>query len=49
MAITDIVRGNGNDAPRHTGVRIGWFVAIWSCSTAVFFGVAGLIHLIVPR
>ena len=49
MAITDIVAGNGDDAPRHAGVRIVWFIAIWSLSTAVFFGAASLLHLIVSR
>ncbi|MBE7728883.1 DUF2474 domain-containing protein [Komagataeibacter sp. FXV3] len=49
MAITDIVAGNGDRAPRRVGVRIAWFIAIWSVSTTVFFGVASLLHLIVPH
>ncbi|POF62114.1 DUF2474 domain-containing protein [Novacetimonas maltaceti] len=49
MGITEIVRGNGDDAPPRTGTRIAWFIAIWSLSTAVFFGAASLLHLIVPR
>lgn len=49
MGITNIVRGNGDSAPRQTSVRIAWFVAIWSLSTTVFFGAASLLHLIVPR
>ncbi|MBV1829991.1 DUF2474 domain-containing protein [Komagataeibacter sp. AV436] len=49
MGITDIVRGNGDDAPPRSAARIAWFVAIWSLSTAVFFGAALLLHLIVPR
>ncbi|AHI25510.1 DUF2474 domain-containing protein [Komagataeibacter swingsii] len=49
MAITDIVAGDGDDAPRHVGVRIVWFIAIWSASTAVFLGAATLLHLIVPH
>lgn len=49
MAITEIVHGNGDDAPPRTGARIAWFVAIWSLSTTVFFGAASLLHLIVPK
>lgn len=50
MGITEIVRGNGDDAPPRTGARIAWFVAIWALSTTVFFfGAASLLHLIVPR
>ncbi|GAN86482.1 DUF2474 domain-containing protein [Komagataeibacter intermedius] len=49
MGITEIVRGNGDDAPPRTGARIAWFVAIWSLSTCVFLGAASLLHLIVPR
>lgn len=49
MGTTEIVRGNGDDAPSRTGVRIAWFVAIWSLSTGVFFGAASLLHLIVPK
>lgn len=49
MAITDIVRGNGEDAPKRLWARLGWFVAIWALSTAAFFAVASLLHLIVPR
>ncbi|MGG6430390.1 DUF2474 domain-containing protein [Acetobacter ghanensis] len=49
MAITEIVQGNGENAPRHTSVRIAWFVVIWSLSTAAFFGGAALLHLIVPK
>ncbi|MFT8711330.1 DUF2474 domain-containing protein [Komagataeibacter rhaeticus] len=49
MGITDIVRGDGDDAPPRAGVRIAWFVAIWSLSTLVFFGAASLLHLIIPR
>ncbi|MBB2162053.1 DUF2474 domain-containing protein [Gluconacetobacter sacchari] len=49
MAITDVVRGNGDGAPKRLTARIGWFVAIWALSTAAFFVVASLLHLIVPR
>ena len=49
MGITEIVQGNGDDAPPRTGARIAWFVAIWSLSTCAFFGAASLLHLIVPR
>lgn len=49
MGITDIVRGNGDDAFPRTAARIAWFVAIWSLSTGAFFGAASLLHLIVPR
>ena len=37
MAITKIVQGNGDGAPMNIGARIGWFVVIWTLSTAVFF------------
>ncbi|WP_084296430.1 DUF2474 family protein [Komagataeibacter kakiaceti] len=49
MAITDTMRAKGDDAPRHLGVRIGWFVAIWALSTTAFFVAASLLHLLVPR
>ncbi|GAA4503811.1 DUF2474 family protein [Gluconacetobacter tumulicola] len=49
MAITEIVKGNGDDAPKRFGVRIGWFVAIWALSTVVFFVMASLLHLLVPK
>ncbi|MBB2167946.1 DUF2474 domain-containing protein [Gluconacetobacter aggeris] len=49
MAITEIVKGNGDDAPKRLGARIGWFVAIWALSTVVFFAMASLLHLLVPK
>ena len=49
MAIIEIGQGNGEGAPRRLGVRIGWFVAIWAFSTAAFFAVAALVHLVVPK
>ncbi|GBQ47733.1 MULTISPECIES: hypothetical protein [Komagataeibacter] len=49
MGITDIVQGNGDNAPPRAGARIAWFVVIWSLSTGVFFGAASLLHLIVPK
>ncbi|KAB8123058.1 DUF2474 domain-containing protein [Komagataeibacter medellinensis] len=49
MGITEIVSGNGDDAPPRTGARIAWFVAIWSLSTIVFLGMAFLLHLIIPK
>lgn len=49
MAITNVVHEDGEHAPRSLGVRIVWFVAIWSLSTAVFFGAASLLHLIIPK
>ncbi|NHN88050.1 DUF2474 family protein [Acetobacter conturbans] len=49
MATIDLVKGNGEGAPRALAVRIGWFVAIWALSTAAFFAAASLLHLLVPR
>ncbi|ASC06193.1 DUF2474 family protein [Acetobacter pasteurianus] len=49
MAITKIVQGNGDGAPKNIGARIGWFVVIWTLSTAVFFAGASLLHLIIPK
>ncbi|MCE2575218.1 DUF2474 family protein [Komagataeibacter sp. FNDCR2] len=49
MAIIDIMHARGDGAPRHLGVRIGWFVAIWALSTTAFFVAASLLHLLVPR
>ncbi len=49
MAITKIVQGNGDDAPKNIGARIGWFVGIWTLSTVVFFAGASLLHLIIPK
>ncbi|MBB2206556.1 DUF2474 domain-containing protein [Gluconacetobacter takamatsuzukensis] len=49
MAITEIVKGNGDDAPKRLGVRIGWFVGIWALGTAALFVVAMLLHLIIPK
>lgn len=49
MVITEIVKGNGDDAPKRLATRIGWFVAIWALSTVAFFVVASLLHLMVPK
>ncbi|WP_415485915.1 DUF2474 domain-containing protein [Acetobacter sp.] len=49
MAIIEIVRGDGEGAPRHAGVRFAWFLAIWAASTGLFFIVASIIHALVPR
>lgn len=49
MAIIDVVRVNGEDAPKRTGVRIGWFIVIWSISTGAFFAAASLLHLLIPK
>ncbi|CEF39947.1 hypothetical protein predicted by Glimmer/Critica [Acetobacter senegalensis] len=49
MAITDIVQGNGDGAPKRPGARVGWFVVIWSLSTAAFIAAASLLHLLIPK
>lgn len=49
MAIIEIVQGDGNNAPRRLSQRIGWFIGIWTLSTAALFASASLVHLIVPK
>lgn len=49
MAIIDVVKGDGAEAPRLLRARVGWFVGIWAASTAAFFIGASLLHLLVPK
>jgi hypothetical protein len=49
MAIIEIVQGDGAQGPRLRSVRTGWFVLIWAASTAVFFVVAHLLYVLVPK
>jgi Protein of unknown function (DUF2474) len=49
MPITDVVRGNGDAAPRGLATRLGWFVVIWGLSTMAFMGAAALLRLMIPR
>ncbi|MBB2164912.1 DUF2474 domain-containing protein [Gluconacetobacter sp. 1b LMG 1731] len=49
MAIIEIVKGDGSEAPRRWSARFGWLVGIWAASTVAFFVGASLLHLLVPR
>lgn len=49
MLIIEIVRGQGEAAPRSFGRRMGWFALIWMTSTAAIFLAAGAVRLIVPH
>ncbi|MBV1838278.1 DUF2474 family protein [Acetobacter estunensis] len=49
MAIIEVVKGDGSRASRHLSVRLAWLSVIWIVSTATFFVVASLLHLLVPK
>ncbi|WP_139064356.1 DUF2474 family protein [Gluconobacter morbifer] len=49
MAIIEVVKGDGSEAPRRWSARFGWLAGIWAASTAVFFVGASLLHLLVPK
>ncbi|GEN64488.1 DUF2474 domain-containing protein [Acetobacter oeni] len=49
MAIIEVVKGDGSTAPRRMRARLGWLAGIWAMSTAALFGVASLLHLLMPK
>ncbi|NVN13516.1 DUF2474 domain-containing protein [Nguyenibacter vanlangensis] len=49
MAIIEIVRGDGSEAPHRWSARVGWFTVIWAGNTALFIATATLLHLLVPK